>query len=126
MDLDHVGDHLAAHQTEIDPVCSLAFPVTDIRTKIPGAESARLCHTGSGLFHQFQQMSASRMAVPKRTLKDNLGLGQVFRLPPRPQPKGIQLRRDFSQFLTSQFHDSLSFFTVHSMILFYSHPVRSQ
>src|SRR5699024_9270162 len=80
MDLDHVGDHLAAHQTEIDPVCSLAFPVTDIRTEISGSEASGFLNPLFHFFNKNVQMPAARMTVPKSTFNENLRLSQILRL----------------------------------------------
>ena len=100
MDFDHVGDHLAAHQTEIDPVCSLAFPVTDIRTEISGSEASGFLNPLSHFFNKNVQMPAARMAVPESTFNDDLRLSQILRLPPGPDAQRIQFRRYPAHFLT--------------------------
>ena len=92
MDLDHVGDHLTACQTEIDAVCSLALAVTNIGCKISCSVSACCINTFTHLFHQNIQMTTARMAVAKGTLDDDLWLAQILFLPTGSDPERIQLR----------------------------------
>ena len=84
MDLDHICDHLTACQTVIDPVCSLAFSVTDICAEIAGSETTGFCHSFSDFFHQYVQMTASRMAVSISTLNHNLRFSKIFFFPSGP------------------------------------------
>ena len=74
VDLDHIGDHISGCQRIVNPVMPLGFSVADICGKVSGPMSPCLGHSFPGLFYQFQQMSASRMAVSKGTLDHNLGL----------------------------------------------------
>ena len=73
VDLDHICDHIPGSKGIIDPVMSLGFPVADVRGKVSGPMSSGLGHSFSGLFHQFQQMSAAWVAVPESTLDHDLG-----------------------------------------------------
>ena len=86
MDLDHVGDHLTACQTEIDAVRSLALAITDIRTKIARSKTAFLGDSFSYFFYQKIQMAASRVAVPIGTFHHHLYLSQIFLLPAGSNP----------------------------------------
>ena len=73
MNFNHIGDHIPGCQRVIDAVVSLGFSVTDISGKISGSVSSGLSHPFSGLFHQFQQMSAAWMTISKSALDHNLG-----------------------------------------------------
>ena len=92
MDLDHIGDHLTACQTEIDTIRSLALTVTDIGCKVSCPVSACCINTFAYLFHQNIQMTTARMAVAKGTLDDDLWLTQILFLPTGSDPERIQLR----------------------------------
>ena len=76
--------------------------------------SAGFCNSPSGLFHQFIQMSGTRMAVAKRTFNKNLRLSQIFYFPSGTDPERIQLRRQLSHFLTGQ-HIDISFFMMYKI-----------
>ena len=92
MDLDHVGNHLTACQTEIDAIRSLALTVTDIGCKVSCSVSACCVNTFTHLFHQDIQMTTTRMTVAKGTLDDDLRLTQILFLPTGSDPERIQLR----------------------------------
>ena len=72
MDLHHIGDHVAAGQRIIDTVMALCHAVADIRCEIARGPAACGCHTCSRCIHKFQQMRASRMAVSKGALDNDL------------------------------------------------------
>ena len=57
MDLDHVGDHLAAGEAEVDAVGTLTLAVADVGGKVPGAVAAGLgCALAGGVDQLVQKM----------------------------------------------------------------------
>ena len=109
LNLDHIRYNLAADQAVIDTVCTLAFTVAHIGAIVACAKSARLAYSRTNRIHQLIQVTAAGMAVAKRAFDKDLGLAQVFPLPASSNAKRIHLWRNFSHFLTFQFHGRLPF-----------------
>ena len=57
LNLNHIGDHLAAAERVIDAVVSLALAVAHIGRKIAGTVSSLLADAFAGSLHEFVQVS---------------------------------------------------------------------
>ena len=105
VDLDHVGDHLAAGEAEVDAVGTLTLAVADVGGKVPGAVAAGLGCALAGGVDQLVQMAAAGVAVAKGAFYDDLRLGKFIRRPAGTQTERVQLGSQLAHFLTSEFHN---------------------
>ena len=102
VDLDHVGDHLAAGQAVIDAVGALALAVTDVGAVIACAVAARGFDAAADFLHQRPKVAAARGTVARGALDEDLGLDEVLRRPARAQTQRVQLGGKGAHFLTDK------------------------
>ena len=94
MDLDHVGDHVAAGQRVVDAIVALGLAVADIGAEVTGTVTASLGNAGTDLLDQLKQAGRTRVRVAKRRLDNDLRLVQVLDGPARAQAQRVHLGAD--------------------------------
>ena len=102
MDLDHVGDGVAAGQGVVDPVVALRLAVADIGGEVPRPVAALLGDAGAHRFHELEEAGRSRVRVAEGGFDDDLGLRQILRLPARADAQRVELGGELTVFLTAQ------------------------
>ncbi len=83
VDLDHVGNGVAAGQRVVDAVVALGLAVADVGAEVARAVAARLGHAGADLLDQFKEAGAAGVGVAGGGLDDDLRLVQVLDAPAR-------------------------------------------
>ena len=94
MDLDHVGDHVAAGQRVVDAIVALGLAVADIGAEVTGTVTASLGNASAHLLDQLKQAGRTRVRVAKRRLDNDLRLVQVLDGPARAQAQRVHLGAD--------------------------------
>ena len=94
MDLDHVGDHVAAGQRVVDAVVALGLAVADIGAEVTGAVATGLGNAGADLLDELKQAGRTRVRITKGRLDDDLRLVQVLDGPARTQAQRVHLGAD--------------------------------
>ena len=94
VDLDHVGDHVAAGQRVVDAVVALGLAVADVGAEVTSAVATSLGNTGAHLLDQLKQAGGTRVRVAERRLDDDLRLVQVLDAPARAQTQRVHLGAD--------------------------------
>ena len=94
MDLDHVGDHVAAGQRVVDAIVALGLAVADIGAEVTGTVTASLGNAGTDLLDQLKQAGRTRVRVAIRRLDNDLRLVQVLDGPARAQAQRVHLGAD--------------------------------
>ena len=94
MDLDHVGDHVAAGQRVVNAVVSLGLAVADIGAEVTSTVTASLGNASTDLLDQIKQAGRTRVRVAKRRLDNDLRLVQILDGPARPQTQRVHLGAD--------------------------------
>ena len=94
MDLDHVGDHVAAGQRVVDAVVALCLAIADIGAEVTGTVTASLSNASTNLLDQLKQASRTRVRVAKRRLDNDLWLVQILDRPAGAQTQRVHLGAD--------------------------------
>ena len=94
MDLDHVGDHVAAGQRVVNAVVALGLAVADIGAEVTGTVTASLGNASTDLLDQLKQAGRTRVRVAERRLDNDLRLVQILDGPARPQTQRVHLGAD--------------------------------
>ena len=94
VDLDHVGDHVAAGQRVVDAVVALGLAVADIGAEVTGTVAASLGNAGTDLLDQLKQAGRTRVRVAERRLDNDLRLVQILDGPARAQTQRVHLGAD--------------------------------
>ena len=94
MNLDHVGDHVAAGQRVVNAVVALGLAVADIGAEVTGTMTASLGNAGTDLLDQLKQAGRTRMRVAERRLDNDLRLVQILDGPARAQTQRVHLGAD--------------------------------
>ena len=94
MDLDHVGDHVAAGQRVVDAIVTLGLAVADIGAEVTGTVTASLGNAGTDLLDQLEQAGRTRVRVAERRLDNDLRLVQILDGPARAQAQRVHLGAD--------------------------------
>ena len=94
VNLDHIGDHVAAGQRVVDAVVALGLAVADVGAEVTGAVATSLGNTGAHLLDQLKQAGGTRVRVAERRLDDDLRLVQVLDAPARAQTQRVHLGAD--------------------------------
>ena len=94
VDLNHVGDHVAAGQRVVDAVVALGFTVADVGAEVTSAVATSLGNAGAHLLDQLKQAGGTRVRVAERRLDDDLRLVQVLDAPARAQTQRVHLGAD--------------------------------
>ena len=94
MDLDHVGDHVAAGQRVVDAVVALGLTVANVGAEVTGTVATSLGNASAHLLDQLEQAGRTRVRIAKGRLDDDLRLVQVFDAPARAQAQRVHLGAD--------------------------------
>ena len=94
MDLDHVGDHVAAGQRVVNAVVALGLAVADIGAEVTGAVAASIGNASTDLLDQLKQARRTRVRVAERRLDNDLRLVQVLDRPAGAQTQRVHLGAD--------------------------------
>ena len=94
VDLDHVGDHVAAGQRVVDAVVSLGLTVADIGAEVTSTVTASLGNASTDLLDQLKQAGRTRVRVAERRLDNDLRLVQILDRPARAQAQRVHLGAD--------------------------------
>ena len=94
MNLDHVGDHVAAGQRVVNAVVSLGLAVADIGAEVTGTVTASLGNAGTDLLDQLEQAGRTRVRIAKGRLDNDLRLVQILDRPARAQAQRVHLGAD--------------------------------
>ena len=94
MDLDHVGDHVAAGQRVVNAVVALGLAVADIGAEVTGTVTASLGNASTDLLDQLKQAGRTRVRVAERRLDNDLRLVQILDGPARAQTQRVHLGAD--------------------------------
>ena len=94
MDLDHVGDHVAAGQRVVNAVVALGLAVADIGAEVTGTVTASLVNASTDLLDQLKQTGRTRVRVAERRLDNDLRLVQILDGPARAQTQRVHLGAD--------------------------------
>ena len=94
VDLDHVGDHVAAGQRVVDAVVALGLTVANVGAEVTGAVATSLGNASAHLLDQLKQAGRTRVRIAKGRLDDDLRLVQVFDAPARAQAQRVHLGAD--------------------------------
>ena len=94
VNLDHVGDHVAAGQRVVDAVVALGLTVADVGAEVTGTVATGLGNTGAYLLDQLKQTGGTRVRVAKGRLDDDLRLVQVLDGPARTKTQRVHLGAD--------------------------------
>ena len=91
MYLYHVAYGLPGCQDIVHAVMSLRAPVANIRSVVLGRKSACFKYTVFSLLHNPRQMHASRMAVAKGVLQQDLRFPDILLFPSAAQLQRVKL-----------------------------------
>ncbi len=111
MNFNHIADRITGDQRIINAVMALCHSIADICCKISGCFSSLIAYPIYGFIHQLQQMSASRMTVPKGAFNHDLHFRKVLYLPAHTHPKRVHFRSQFPNILTN--HNNAPFLFMH-------------
>ena len=100
--------------------------VADVGAGVPCAEAAGLGDALAHLLHQNAEVPAAGVAVAGGALNDDLGLGQVLRLPAGANPQRVQFGGEGAHFLTDQvFHNRVLLFSLYLCTLYAKKEITS-
>ena len=94
MNLDHVGDHVAAGQRVVDAVVALGLTVANVGAEVTSTVTASLGNASTDLLDQIKQAGRTRVRVAERRLDIDLRLVQILDGPARAQAQRVHLGAD--------------------------------
>ena len=94
VDLDHVGDHVAAGQRVVDAVVALGLTVANVGAEVTGAVATSLGNAGTDLLDQLEQAGRTRVRITECRLDDDLRLVQILDRPAGAQTQRVHLGAD--------------------------------
>ncbi len=97
VDLDHVGDGIAARQRVVDAVVTLCLAVADIGAEVARAVAARLGDARADLLDELEETGAAGVRVAGRGLDDDLRLVEVLNAPAGAEAQGVHLGADLAE-----------------------------
>ncbi len=96
VDLDHVGNGIAAGQRVVDAVVALGLAVADVGAEVASAVAAGLGNACAHLLYQLKEAGAAGVRVAGGRLDDDLRLVQILDAPTRTQAQGVHLGADLA------------------------------
>ncbi len=96
MDLDHVGDGVAAGQRIVDAVVALGLAVADVGAKVARAVAADLGHACADLLDKLEEPRAAGVRIAGGGLDDDLRLAEVLDAPTGTQAQRVHLGTDLA------------------------------
>ena len=105
--LDHVGDHVAAHEGVVHPVVALRDAVAYVRGVVPGALASLIAYALDCGLDELVEMRRARMAVAEGAFNHDLRLVQILYRPSHPDLQRIVLRCQLAYPLAIEFHANL-------------------